>query len=393
MVGRGARTRAIAGPIALAVVGAFGPGCGGADSRGAPDPGALAVIDYADGTRVSVLSLSPDPATPGEPVVVVLDVEAGAPVDLEVVSWPPRIGGRELVLGSGVDAATAARPEDPRVSRVALDDVAGALEVSVPLALPWSPRTAMITVARRDGATIVPAVDGPRTRDGLGTAGLVDVTSVPVRLVATRVEASPELDGVLDEAAWSSATAVRLGDSLEGEPVAIETSVRALWDDEMLYVGAILEDDDVWSQFEAQDDPLWKEEAFEFFLFGEATRRRYLELQVSPRGVTFDARFDTYRKGDEAWDGPWRAAAAVDGTVRRRDDRDRQWSVEMAVPFAMICEHTAMACPPVTGATTRVNAFRLDRPRRGPPQASSLAPTRVPDFHAPELAAVLELGP
>lgn len=367
--------------------------CGRAEPRGAPDPGALAVIDYADGTRVSVLSLSPDPATPGEPVAVALDVEADAPVDLEVVSWPPRIGGRELVLGSGVDAAVAARPEDPRVSRVAIEDAVGSLEVAVPLVQPWSPRTAMITVARRDGATLVPAVDGPRTRDGLGTAGLVDVTAVPVRLVATRVDPAPELDGALDEAAWSTATAVRLGDSLEGEPVAIESTVRALWDDETLYIGAVLDDDDVWSQFEAQDDPLWKEEAFEFFFFGEATRRRYLELQVSPRGVTFDARFDTYRKGDEAWDGPWRAAAVVDGTVRRRDDRDRRWSVEMAVPFAMICEHTGMACPPAVGVTTRVNAFRLDRPRRGPPQASSLAPTRVPDFHAPELAAVLELGP
>lgn len=367
--------------------------CGRAEPRGAPDPAALAVIDYADGTRVSVLSLSPDPATPGEPVAVALDVEADAPVELEVVSWPPRIGGRELVLGSGVDAGVAARPEDPRVSRVAIEDAVGSLEVAVPLVQPWSPRTAMITVARRDGATLVPAVDGPRTRDGLGTAGLVDVTAVPVRLVATRVDPAPELDGALDEAAWSTATAVRLGDSLEGEPVAIESTVRALWDDETLYIGAVLDDDDVWSQFEAQDDPLWKEEAFEFFFFGEATRRRYLELQVSPRGVTFDARFDTYRKGDEAWDGPWRAAAAVDGTVRRRDDRDRRWSVEMAVPFAMICEHTDMACPPAVGVTTRVNAFRLDRPRRGPPQASSLAPTRVPDFHAPELAAVLELGP
>jgi len=375
------------------VVVALAVGCGRAGARGAPDPGALAVIDYADGTRVTVMSLSPDPATPGEAILAALEVEADAPVDLEVVSWPPRIGGRELVLGSGVDAAIAARPEDPRISRVAVEDATGALEVEVPLLRPWSPRTAMVTVARRDGAAIVPAVDGPRTRDGLGSAGLVDVAQVPVGLVAARVDVAPELDGVLDEAVWSRGTAVRLSDSLEGEPVGIETTVRALWDDEVLYIGAVLEDDDVWSQFEAQDDPLWKEEAFEFFFFGEATRRRYLELQVSPRGVTFDARFDTYRKGDEAWDGPWRAAAAVDGTVRRRDDRDRQWSVEMAVPFAMICEHTAMTCPPVAGATTRVNAFRLDRPRRGPPQASSLAPTRVPDFHAPELAAVMELGP
>jgi len=78
--------------------------------------------------------------------------------------------------------------------------------------------------------------------------------------------------------------------------------------------------------------------------------------------------------------------------VSERDDRDRGWVVEMAVPFAMICEHTAMTCPPEIGATTRINTFRLDRPRKAQTRAYSLAPTGVPDFHAAKNAAVLELG-
>ena len=35
----------------------------------------------------------------------------------------------------------------------------------------------------------------------------------------------------------------------------------------------------------------------------------------------------------------------------------------------------------------------LERPRKGDPIALALSPTRVPDFHAPENAAILHLRP
>ena len=39
-----------------------------------------------------------------------------------------------------------------------------------------------------------------------------------------------------------------------------------------------------------------------------------------------------------------------------------------------------------------VNAFRFERPDKKAAIALALSPPRVPDFHAPENAAVLELG-
>lgn len=357
----------------------------------APEPAAdgstLATIHYDDGTQVRVLSMQPDPVTPPGPLTVTLEVSGRDDVAIDLGLWPPRVGGRELVLGSGVDHEAAARPDDPRVVRASISGT-GRHEVALVLPSEWSPRTAMITVAR-PGAL---AVSGPRTRDGLGTAGLVDVVFAPRRLVATRFDDAPVIDGVLDEPSWSNAKPVGLADSLEGETATDDAVVRLGWSDDTLFVGVTIVDADVWSEYEAQDDPVWKEEVFELFLLGDASRSRYLELQVSPRSVTFDARFATYRKGDEAWDGPWSAAAHVDGTVSRRDDRDRGWSAELAVPLAMICEHTTTACPMTAGSTTRINAFWIDRPKRGQPGAWSIAPTRVPDFHAPEAAAILELG-
>src|SRR5688500_980838 len=62
---------------------------------------------------------------------------------------------------------------------------------------------------------------------------------------ATRVEVGPTVDGRLDEAVWSQATA--LGgfvqhEPVEGAPVSERTEVRIVFDAEALYVGASLFD-------------------------------------------------------------------------------------------------------------------------------------------------------
>ena len=70
----------------------------------------------------------------------------------------------------------------------------------------------------------------------------------------------------------------------------------------------------------------------------------------------------------------------------------RGFGVELAVPWAEICEHTDASCPPAAGQRLRVNACRFERPADAPPIGLALGPPRVPDFHAPDDAPVLELG-
>lgn len=377
------------GAMAIALV----LGCGDADVQSPTIPvvgrdgEASSPVRFADGATVYA-RVVPDPIDADAAFRVQL-VDEGPKGEWTIEVWPPRVGGRELVLGSGVTPLDAERPEDPRV--VAATVPSGTPEVELSLPAPWHPTMAMITVARTVGGARVAATDGPRTRDGLGVLALARVDARPTRVQARFVGDPPAIDGAVDDAAWASAAWIEIGDSLAGEPQRPRTRVAFAWDDEALYAAGDFADDDVWSSFDAQDDPVWKEEAFELFLLGQADRTRYLELQVSPRGIAFDARFERYRKGDEAWDGQWRGAAHVDGTVDDRDDRDRGWSAEIAVPWAEICAHTQTSCPPHAGLVTRINAFRLDRPDKGTPLAWALSPTREPDFHAPQNAAVLEL--
>jgi hypothetical protein len=299
-----------------------------------------------------------------------------------------------VALG-GVDAPAPTLPPDPRSVFV---DVQGAGEVAASLELPapFHASTAMITLQRPRA----PAIAGPRTRDGRAILALPDVAPVPTHAEAVR--GTIAVDGTLDDPAWADAPRHPLTRSLDGEPVVLgarregdpglpPTEVAFAWDDRNLYIGAVLPDADIRGTFEAHDDELWNEEAFEMFVFGDAERTRYLELQLSPRGVTFDKRFTAHRVGEEAWTSTWTTAVQVDGTIERAKDRDTGWTLEAAIPWAEICEHTEVSCPPAPGATLRVNAFRLERPRKGDPVALSLSPTRVPDFHAPENSAVLRL--
>src|SRR5690606_20399574 len=156
--------------------------------------------------------------------------------------------------------------------------------------------------------------------------------------------APPVIDGVLGEAAWSGAGHPLVA-SLEGETIDSEGSrVWFAWDDAAFYVAAELEDRDIWSEYETRDDPLYRQEAFEVFVAGDESVIPYLEFQVSPRNVIFDAAFVRYREGDEGFNGGWRHAVEVDGTLER-GNRDRRWRVELAFAWPELCAHTRLACP------------------------------------------------
>ncbi len=357
------------------------------------DGAAIALVTFDNGARVRVVELPPEPIAIGTPWTIGLEVEAPAPVELEIVAWPPRTGGREVALGSAVSAADAPRPADDRVVRIRVENALGRIDPELVLAGPWHPTDVLLSVQTVAGARAARAIAGPRTRDGLGWLATLAVDPPPSAVIAARAAAPLVIDGALDEPVWSSAIAVELVESQGGEPFGLPSTVRFAWDEASLYAAAVFVDDDVWSDFLDHDDALWKQEAFELFAFGRTTTGRYLELQVSPRGVTFDAHFARHRQGDAGYDGQWQAAVIVDGDLDHRDRPDKSWTVELAVPWAELCARTDASCPPRAHDVLRINAFRLDRPRRGPPLAGALSPTRVPDFHAARNAATLELAP
>ncbi len=405
----------------MAAVFAALPGCGDdvatlAESR--PEPtvwasveggAALAMagdIHFADGAAVEARVFTPMTARPGQVLRVEFAVQGVAGRELWVGLRAPRAAGRQEVAGQSRRATGAVVDERDRwVKAMVTEDRASA---TIELPTPWHAMHAVWLVELRAGTKVWPARTGPRIDRGPGVLGVMQVHTRPTRVLAPRVRDVLTIDGIVEEASWSR-PATRLLESQSGEPdpsaTAVDeaaigddalaagrgTTVRVAWDDENLYVAASLPDEDMWSEYAAQDDPLYKGEVFEFFVAAGNDGARYLEYEVSARGVTFDARFPRYRAGDETWDSAWRTAVHVVGSVNDLRTRDRGWSTELAIPWSELCEHTAVVCPPRPGMQLRINAFRLERPDRKRTQALALSPTRAPDFHAWANAAELEL--
>ncbi len=253
-----------------------------------------------------------------------------------------------------------------------------------PLTVSAGPRSEMIRGGRLPGGRAVLAV--------------VDIERRPTRVDAPRV-ASGEvtLDGRLDEPVWALRSGDTLVHSRRGEPggsidaaLGGPSTVWFAWDDEHLYVAASLPDLDLYAPHTRRDDPLYRDEALEVFLAADGSGVRYLEHQVSPRGVHFDARFPQYRRGDEAWNGSWRSAVVLDGDLEARGG-DQGWTVELAFPWIELCADTAISCPPTPDQMLRTNVFRLDKPDRKRQVGLALSPTLSPDFHAWDNAAQLVL--
>jgi len=182
-------------------------------------------------------------------------------------------------------------------------------------------------------------------------------------LVARRVAGPIAVDGKLDEAVWASrdeAVALR---SAEGAAVdaALATTVMAAYDDKTLYLAFDVKDKAIESPYKNRDDELWNADAVEVYLDPGADGKDYLEIQVSPANVVFDALFSSHRTPD--WKEArshnlkgLRTAVAVSGTMNQSGDEDTGYTVELAIPFEDLPGQTA----PAVGATLRANFFRIE---------------------------------
>jgi hypothetical protein len=213
-----------------------------------------------------------------------------------------------------------------------------------------------------------------------------EMVAAPDKVIAVKRAAGPiTVDGVLDEASWRGAARTGAFGTADGKGSPIlRTEAMLLWDDQNLYLGFEVEDPDVWAQYATDDNPIYNEEVVEFFANPNDDQREYYEFQVSPSNVHFDAFFPSHRsdlRKAMAWTAAWRSAVKVHGTLNKRDDLDKGYTVEIAIPFAAF--HVVGGRPPRAGAHWRADMFRFERPARGQTrEAHGWSPTPNWDFHS-----------
>lgn len=150
-----------------------------------------------------------------------------------------------------------------------------------------------------------------------------------------------EIDGKMNDASWENAAWTEVFIDIEGEKMPKplhQTRVKMLWDKENLYILAELEEPHVWAYYEKHDMIVFNENDFEIFIDPNGDSQNYFEIEVNAQNTIFDLFMpQPYRDGGVpfiAWNTPGlKSAIHVDGTINNSADKDKKWTVEMAIPF------------------------------------------------------------
>jgi hypothetical protein len=187
----------------------------------------------------------------------------------------------------------------------------------------------------------------------------------------------------------------------DGEPSPLRTEVALAADSRRLVACFRCEFARLAPSGAAHDDDLWEGDVVELFLAPDPDDRRvYLEIEVNPAGLVFDARVESpgldrrAMRVDRGWNPrglrtrsrilPPRAG----GSPMPSGEGTGLWLVRIALDWAEL--FPAGRRP----GTIAFGAYRIDRLSTGAPQFLSLFPNfRVPaDFHAPRHFGILDIA-
>jgi len=179
----------------------------------------------------------------------------------------------------------------------------------------------------------------------LPTLTLISASSVAQNdIVTTEVrpsmQASPipadmevQLDGLLDEAAWALArpiTEFRQQEPVEGGEPSEPTEIRILYDDQALYIGAMLYDsnpDGILAYQLQRDAGLGTDDRFMWIISTFSDNRTGYFFETNPVGLLGDGLIEGGGGINKRWNGIWNMRTAI---------QSDGWSVEIRIPFSTL---------------------------------------------------------
>jgi hypothetical protein len=175
------------------------------------------------------------------------------------------------------------------------------------------------------------------------------------------------IDGRIDEPSWRRAPWTKPFADIEGHAKPrprFRTRMKMLWDDEYLYIAAELEEPHVWATLTEHDAVIFRDNDFEVFLNPTGDGRNYFEFEINALNTGWDLFLPKpYKDGgsaDNSWEIPGlRTAVHVDGTLNDPHDRDRGWTVEIAIPWTAYASRVDVKRP-VDGDVWRMNFSRVE---------------------------------
>lgn len=151
---------------------------------------------------------------------------------------------------------------------------------------------------------------------------------------AVKIDEPVQVDGALNEDAWSKAPV--LSDFIQfeperGAPATVRTLVRILYDDTAVYVGfenTDPEPDRIAARISKRDSDLREDDAVAVCLDTYADRRSCYWFMTNLLGAQYDGRYtDNGLTTDITWDGVWESAARK---------TERGWTAEIAIELSSL---------------------------------------------------------
>jgi len=175
----------------------------------------------------------------------------------------------------------------------------------------------------------------------------------------------PQIDGRIRPSEWRKAGWTGDFVDITGKPElkpGHRTRCRMLWDDDYLYIAARMEESDLWATLKERDAIIFHDNDFEIFIDPNNDTEQYFEIEVNAFGTVMDLFMNKpYRKGgtyDIHWNGGMKTAVQIKGTINDNRDRDKYWTLEMAIPFKGL-ERPGRISRPTRGASWRINFSRV----------------------------------
>ncbi|MNZ95414.1 hypothetical protein D3C78_1145610 [compost metagenome] len=190
-----------------------------------------------------------------------------------------------------------------------------------------------------------------------------------------RCESIPAMqaDIALAQLPWHMLPTVRLVDNVTGMPCSEHTDVKACWSTDALYFQFVCRDHLVVSQFEQRDDPLYLQDVIEVFLDEEGEGLHYMELEISPHNVIFDAKITNDGFGKiTATDLAWNFESLQTEVYASAPN---QFTYYISIPASNF--HS----PLLPGKEFKANFYRIDEQHDGTREYQAWCPTGAINFH------------
>jgi hypothetical protein len=190
----------------------------------------------------------------------------------------------------------------------------------------------------------------------------------PLQYTIYQSASSIKIDGKLNEPAWQNAPWSEYFVDIEGKTKPLprqQTRFKMLWDQSHLYVAAELMEEDIWATLTKYDTIIFYDNDFEIFIDPDNDTHHYFEIEINALGTLFDLYMSKpYRNRGKLMMG-WNAEGIkkgvhIEGTINDNNDKDKRWTIEMAIPFTDLKQDTISTSNPKNGDLWRINFSRVE---------------------------------